>query len=605
MRSATTWASLLFVTQIFIGAVVDVGWSCFVLPTAFNNELSRQSPCTTRLNLSKPFCSSSSDALDVESFLKEEERDRLSSLINERAEARARGDYAAADCLKQEILECVSLPEDVELQIRDIPRKEGGGSTWKLVRDNTLIKPMEGQTVLQLAHAALGLAMAPSERQSEDLNNLVKRANERLEQKELVELELRGRKAADSAFWFALSGATESVLFDSLTEISAKELDRYGSRSSCRSKDIWHVLERLAAAGIRSDASVEQAAMTALASKANYGMLHKVDASDLLKFHSDRCLLMIWKFSTRQRKQKMFLQSALRHWEQQHAAVAVEKNTSVAVSTNNVVHQQERQWTDLYKDPTRPLVVDIGCGFGVSLLGLAQGDDDEPTSLCDWSECNFAGVDLSGLAIGYARGLLCRWNLQDRLQFFVDSAESFMEWVIDSYPGQVRFCLVQFPTPYRLQLPSSNSEGEPDQRGNSQLPTDVKSGFMVTGRLLELIHKALRRDDSGRLLIQSNCEDVAVMMRTMACDQAGFHCVEADADGKLATQPECSTTRERIPKRTLDWISMGGERAEGEGWSTTRPILPRLGRTETEVACMVNGTPVHRCLLRVIKIETE
>jgi len=593
MRTTKTWVSLVLFARIFIA--LDVG-QCIV-PISPSRS-GQSSVC----GLS---CSSTTDVLDVASILNEEERCRLSTLVHERAEARALGDYATADNLKEAIYESVFLPEGVELQIRDVPRKEGGGSTWKLVRDTALIEPMKGQTVLQLAHAALGLAIASSEGQSrgssQDLDKLVQQAKERMEQRECVQLELRGRKAADAAFWFALAGATDCDLFESLTEICAKELKRYGTRSSCRAKDIWHVLERLAAAGIRADTAVEQAALTALASK-NEGVMYGVNASDLLSFHSDRCLLMIWKFSTRQRKQRAFLQSALQHWEQQHGKVDDKDTVGAPVSRdyfNNDVYRGELEWSDIFKDPTRPLIIDIGCGMGVSLLGLAQCEGDESFSLgVDLLDCNFAGVDLSGLAIGYARGLSHRWGLDDRLQFFVDNAESFVEWVVDSYPGQVRFCLVQFPTPYRLQLAGDKSMS--DQRGNSQLPSDATSGFMVTERLLGLIGKVLCRDgEPGSLLIQSNCEDVAVFMRQLACDRAGFACIESNVnDDKLEMKQESPIKRERIPKRTLDWISMGGERAEGRGWST-RPILPLVGRTETEVACMVNGTPVHRSLLRV------
>jgi tRNA G46 methylase TrmB len=402
---------------------------------------------------------------------------------------------------------------------------------------------------------------------------------------------LRGRKAADAAFWFALAGVTDTSLMESLANICAKELERFGSRPSCRPKDILHVMERLAAAGIRStNAVLQQAVLAALASKE-----HLLNPCDLLNFHSDHSLVMIWRFSTRQRKQRAFLKSALQHWER-HSGES-KSDTSFAVRNDKAL--PKTNWSDFYKDPTRPLVVDIGCGMGVSLLGLAQCDDDSASSLGDWSEYNYAGVDLSGLAIGYARGLSYRWGLEDRLQFFVDDAESFMKRVVDSYPGPVRFCVLQFPTPYRLQqsdFVNDNNENLPpssERKGNSQLPSDVTSGFMVTKQLVRLIHGALRKGcANGTLLIQSNCEDVAVWMRQMACDEIGFQYIQSNSEPE-ALSPQ---VRMRTPKRTLDWIAMGGERAEGKGWST-RAILPRIGRTETEVACMLNGTPVHRCLL--------
>lgn len=544
------------------------------------------------------FSSGLNEVLNTESLLSKDERDRLSTLVGRRADARARGDYATADSIKNEIYRSVSLPQDVVLQIHDVPRRDGGGSTWKLVRDATL---MEGQTVLQLAHAALGIAVASSKgrpHSTRDVDFLVKQAKERLDKRELVEFELKGRKAADASFWFALAGVTDPDLFDALTEISGKELRRYGTRPSCRAKDIWHVLERLAAAGVQSDKTVEQAAATALQSKHNRAS-NGQNATSLLDFHSDRCLLMIWKFSTRQRKQRAFLQSAVNHWEKQASQRVIASQSSDIAQANDTIDNafttgREQEWFDLFTNPRLPLVVDVGCGMAVSLLGLAQCKSDE------YSDANFAGVDLSGLSIGYANGLSRRWGLGGRLQFFVDNAESFVKRVLDSYPGPVRLCLIQFPTPYRLKLPRNGinkDKASIHQKGNSQLPVDGTSGFMVTRRLLELIHAVLSRGEPGAsLLIQSNCEDVAVYMRRMACEKVGYECVQFGDEEPPLEAPGALVTR--TPKRTIDWISRGGERAEGEGW-TTQPILPRIGRTETEVACMMNGTPVHRCLLRV------
>jgi hypothetical protein len=123
------------------------------------------------------------DIFEPEGLLDRTDRDVLSDLVRRRAEARARGDYAEADALKDEIYEYFRLPDGVHLEIRDVPRREGGGSTWKLVR-TSLVEPLQGPTVLQLAHAALGLAMASSESSdaqgsSQELNALVDQAKVR------------------------------------------------------------------------------------------------------------------------------------------------------------------------------------------------------------------------------------------------------------------------------------------------------------------------------------------------------------------------------------------------------------------------------------------
>jgi hypothetical protein len=172
--------------------------------------------------------------------------------------------------------------------------------------------------------------------------------------------------------------------------------------------------------------------------------------------------------------------------------------------------------------------------------------------------------------------------------------------------------MVQFPTPYRLSssspppLASSTTNDDDDTEtspttdddsrgGNSQLPSSATEGFMVSENLLQLLHKTLK-PHAGKLLLQSNCEDVAVWMRNTAVQECQF--VDTDTT-LLQSTIDDSSPKTSPTKRTLDWIAIGGERAEGARWSSG-PILPRNGRTETEVACMLNGTPVHRCLLRCI-----
>ena len=51
------------------------------------------------------------------------------------SDARRRGNYATADLVHGEILELGHsvLPEAHEIEVRDVPRREGGGSTWSIV----------------------------------------------------------------------------------------------------------------------------------------------------------------------------------------------------------------------------------------------------------------------------------------------------------------------------------------------------------------------------------------------------------------------------------------------------------------------------------------
>jgi hypothetical protein len=133
-----------------------------------------------------------------------------------------------------------------------------------------------------------------------------------------VEMALRGRKPADAAFWYALAGCQDQELFQLLTKVCYKELMRFGPRPSCRSKDIMAVANRLAAAGVRNDCELEEAIQYCLRLKEESITDTKPERMNVLDLHSDSSSLLIWKFSTRQRKQRSFLSHAARHWQQSH-----------------------------------------------------------------------------------------------------------------------------------------------------------------------------------------------------------------------------------------------------------------------------------------------
>ena len=126
---------------------------------------------------------------------------------------------------------------------------------------------------------------------------------------------------------------------------------------------------------------------------------------------------------------------------------------------------------------------------------------------------------------------------------------------------------------------------------------------MVTPKLLQQAAFLLGPSSSSRsalasvdrkLSLQSNCEDVAVYVQKAACQHANFRVCHSNSDTFAMTQKAEPGTA--LNKRTQDWIAMGSERAIGEGWSRS-PILPRNRRTETEIACEIKGTPVHRRIL--------
>lgn len=558
----------------------------------------------------------------------------ISELVQKRSSARAKGDYETADTFRDEIYRLTSsdtnfLPKGYKVVVKDIPLKDGGGATWSLVPTSKISmdcldvvndNPSGQQSVLELAHIALGLASSSSEKgvpiDHRKLDDIVQRAKIRI--KTTGEQDLRGRKASDAAFWFALSGVTDDSsddcpddlkfsLFDALAFICIQELDRFGKRSSCRTSDILHMVERIAAAGVQNDIfkSLQLKAAECLETKGpkEVRFLTENGILDTLRegkfeLHSDRSLLWIWRFSTRQRKQRSFLSSAKRHWEGRD-----NQSEESITKGNRYLRNGEIDWYQVFEDPTRPLVLDVGCGMGVSVLGLASlypGEldymDPDHTSFFDFDSANFLGADLSGLAINYASSISNRWDtIRGKTSFLINSAEDSVH-ILKSYPGCVSLCMIQFPTPFKFQDEEShevsNVENEflssVSQRGNMQLPSDAFNGFMVTTQLMSSIHSLLKHD--GHILLQSNVEDVAVHMKDLALG-IGFEPIE------FPNYVEKTEASDDFPKRTQKLLNLGMERAVGKIWSS-KPILPKRAATETEVACLLNRTPIHRCLMR-------
>ena len=142
MKGTFPWLVLLYIWTLRQGA------SAFV-----TNSISKR--CLTVSQASVV------DIDDPSSILSVEQTRRLESLVQKRSEARWEGNYTQADLLKEEIQD-VKLPNRYQVVVSDIPRNLGGGSQWKIVQVQETKPIMEGQTILQLAHAALGLSVESS-----------------------------------------------------------------------------------------------------------------------------------------------------------------------------------------------------------------------------------------------------------------------------------------------------------------------------------------------------------------------------------------------------------------------------------------------------------
>ena len=394
--------------------------------------------------------------------------------------------------------------------------------------------------------------------------------------------DLRGRLAADAAFNFGMAGIRGiqgNMLLDRLLQIATRELKRKGHRASFPTR---HMIEKFASVGAlqQMEGTTENTTAKIFLSEVAKLSSNFESNSDKVQWHSDSSLLWLWRFSKRQPK-----------------------------PSGDLISRpfQRKILTELFENSTRPLIIDIGCGMGVSLLGLATCTEDYgllPLSI-PWSEYNYLGIDTNPLLVDYGNGVASRWGLSQHVKFISAPAQSYLDYVADeqqhsSYLGNIQLIMFQFPTPYQLSFQSKNQ----------QLPKDAHSdGFLVTPELCKTIQKLLSSNCHGYLLLQSNCEDVAIHMReTVENMDTNIQLEDFGTNNTVLNEFHDEST---IPKRTKQWLCYqidkyghSFRRARGSGWSN-RPILPLRGRTETEIFHMKQNTPVHRCLFSFPPIHSK
>ncbi|KAL9183665.1 hypothetical protein ACHAXT_004521 [Thalassiosira profunda] len=421
---------------------------------------------------------------------------------------------------------------------------------------------------LQLSQIALELATRkPGDYQTlAEIQDIAQQTEKRLEL--TLGTDLRGPTSADTCFNFALAGVQEkSGLLESLTRVGIHELKRVGHRASFKPRAILHMVEKFAAADIREGAAELYHIAGVCLEKKGYSDGSVVESlkGGSFGFHCERPRLWLGRFRFKQKK----------------------------VSLSELPEGRERIiWERFFCDPSKPLVVDIGCGMGGSLLGLSSlsdGDDCNPgvnALQMNWPELNYAGADLNPAYCNFGNGIVSRdTQRKGRVHSFCLSAGEFLS-ALRSYPGGCQLVMMLFPTPFRLG--ADNDDG--------YLPSKDSEQFMVSKNVLALISilLAANPEGKGRFLFQSNCEDVAVHVAEVCQSTMDrIPCKHPVQDAQLQYK------KGNVPLRTARWLEAtpGSKRAEGAMFSST-PLLPSAGFPEAEVQCNVEGTAVHRCLFQ-------
>ncbi|EOD18518.1 hypothetical protein EMIHUDRAFT_458920 [Emiliania huxleyi CCMP1516] len=349
---------------------------------------------------------------------------------------------------------------------------------------------------------------------------------------------IEGRHAIDVAFNLALAGAADSPALDMLAATAEAELRelRWRRRGWSKPRSAYTLVqlaEKAAAAGLAAPLGLFDIIGEMLSECGEYSEL----ATDLQagRFGLSSPRAAAWLYRTARKQPK---------WSMGDARAAAQPAAPCARLPRG----------------GSPLVLDLGCGFGVGVLTAAAA------SRRDGDGTAFVGCDLSPLGVAFA--------------------------------------------------PAADSRSS----GNSQLPEGLESdGFLGQPRLLRAAAKAsppcAHREPplapaiapGGTLLLSSNAEDVAVRM-SQAALAAGFGLRPA-----AASSPHHSASRDALlSRRSRRWREAGGQRAVGGAWRIgasgwergaggrwggAARAVERPAWSETELAHAVDRAALHRMLL--------
>mmetsp|Transcript_117607 Transcript_117607/g.374702 ORF Transcript_117607/g.374702 Transcript_117607/m.374702 type:complete len:423 (-) Transcript_117607:102-1370(-) len=288
----------------------------------------------------------------------------IPALLRTRDMARQRKNYALADSLREHIR------GEFDLEVQDLL---GGGSMVLPISINVEDANTLGAEIRELARGALEASMTALDYAEVELAATCAAAAilERLSSAPPSRPVLQGRQHSDVALTMALAGSDNVELFGLLAEGAADELERTAKRTPPLAAA--QLAERCAAAGLRPQDCPRLFGRAAVLLRQGGGFEGSSTLRDLedgiFSLLSERPLRWLFRHSTRQGRR------------------------CVAPSGSGAAEQAVEALNRAVVGPDGsrpPLVLDLGCGFGVSSLGMAFADPS----------CSVLAVDASAHCIG-------------------------------------------------------------------------------------------------------------------------------------------------------------------------------------------------------------
>ncbi|KAG2426649.1 hypothetical protein HXX76_012962 [Chlamydomonas incerta] len=140
-------------------------------------------------------------------------------------------------------------------------------------------------------------------------------------------------------------------------------------------------------------------------------------------------------------------------------------------------------WAAVFADPTLPLAVDIGSGYGRFLLLLQRNNPNR--------RVNYLGVEIRRTLVERSNEWVARLGLGGAVHYVFANATVSLEALLGSYPGPVTDAFVQFPDPHFKRR--------------------HRKRRVVQRPLVNALAAAM--PPGGRVLLQSDVEAAAVAMR--------------------------------------------------------------------------------------------
>ncbi|GFR48896.1 hypothetical protein Agub_g10843 [Astrephomene gubernaculifera] len=150
-------------------------------------------------------------------------------------------------------------------------------------------------------------------------------------------------------------------------------------------------------------------------------------------------------------------------------------------------------WSALFDDPSKPLVVDLGCGAGRYILLMAHRQGPGK---------NYLGIDVHKALLDRANGWAAARRMSGHVRYLQAHAVLSAGQLLGCYPGAVELVSVQYP--------------DPQQR---------RQRHMVGRELVEALARVLK--PGARVYLTSDFEDTAAYMRN-AFERYGGGCFRVD-----------------------------------------------------------------------------